>query len=84
MRRIRRGNVNDGNEKFGAIKPNFRTPRWPKGLFEVCTKTLWKQLSVWKMLVNKEILNVDEEYKLRDFIIHSDRIGSDDTTPECE
>ena len=30
------------------------------------------------MLVNKEILNGDEEKKLRDFTIHSDRIGSDD------
>jgi len=77
-RQVRRGNMNDGNDKFGANKPNFRIPRWPKGLFEVCTKSLWKQLSVWKMLVNKENLNVDEEKKLRDFTIHSDRIGSDD------
>ena len=80
-RQVRRGNINDGNDKFGANKPSFRIPRWPKGLFEVCTRSLWKQLSVWKMLVNKEILNGDEEKKLRDFTIHSDRIGSDDDLP---
>ena len=77
-RQVRRSNVNDGNEKFGTTKPNFRIPRWPKGLYEVCTKSLWKQLSVWKMLVNKEILNGDGEKRLRDFTIHSDRVGSDD------
>ena len=60
-RQVHRGNVNDGKDKFGATKPIYRIPRWPKGLYEVCTKSLWKQLSVWKMLVNKEILNRDEE-----------------------
>ena len=46
-----------------------------------CVPNPSKQLSVWKMLVNKENLNGDEEKKLRDFTTHSDRVGSDDDLP---
>ena len=76
-RQVRRGTVTDGKEKFGDTKPHFRIPRWPKGLYEVCTNSLWKQLSVWKMLVNKGNLNDVEHKKLNEFTIHHDRDGSD-------
>ena len=32
-RQVRRGNVNDGREKFGDSNPFFSIPKWPKGLF---------------------------------------------------
>ena len=38
-------------------KPNFQIPRWPKGFYEVCPPSLWKQLGKWKMLVNRDKLN---------------------------
>ena len=78
QRTIRRGNMNDSKDKFGDTKPIFRVPKWPRGLYEVCTRSLWKQLGVWKMLVNKDQLNEHEEKKLRDFTIHSDQPRNDD------
>ena len=76
-RQVRRGHISDGASKFGDTKPTFRIPRWPRGLYEVCTGPLWKQLTAWKMLVNKEKLNDDERKRLREFTIQQDRPDSD-------
>ena len=76
-RQVRRGNISDGASKFGDTKPAFRIPRWPRGLYEVCTAPLWKQLTAWKMLVNKDKLNDDEHKRLREFTIQQDRPDSD-------
>ena len=77
-RQVRRSNISDGKEKFGDTKPIFRIPRCPRGLYEVCSKSLWKQLATWKMLSNKNQLNEEETKKLRDFEIYLNRPPSDD------
>ena len=76
-RQVRRSNILDGKEKFGDNKSIFRIPRWPRGLYEVCSKSLWK-LATWKILSNKNQLNEEETKKLRDFEIYLNRPPSDD------
>ena len=50
-------------------------------MYEVCTNSLYKQLSVWKMLVNKDNLNELEEKKLKDFTVHHNRDGGNNNRP---
>lgn len=67
-RAIRRGKTNDTTQKD---KRQPFIPSWPQGLYDVCTESLWGQLSVWKSLVNKPNKNSGEYQRLRDFTIHT-------------
>ena len=75
-RTVRRGNASDGKAKFGDTKPACHIPAWPKGLQEVCPKFLWKQLVIWKSLVNKTDKKWGENKRLREFLIHPDFHGN--------
>lgn len=77
-RAIRRGKTSDGSEKKSDSK--WREPfipAWPHGLIDVCTDSLWNQLSVWKSLVNKTNKNPREKERLKDFTIHTSSKNGD-------
>ena len=74
---VRQCNVSDGSTKFGDTKHTFHIPRWPHGLYEVCSTSLWKQLAAWKILVNKDKFNDDESKRLRGLPTQQDRHDSD-------
>ena len=52
-----------------GVNRKYFIPRWPKGLYDVCTPYLWKQLSQWKSYVNKENLTSEEKRKLLNYTI---------------
>ena len=74
---VRRGGKNE-KEKEKTTSPakesssKYRVPfvpSWPKGLYDVCSNSLWKQLSDWKALVNKLNKKSHEKKLLDDFKI---------------
>ena len=76
IRNIRRGNSVSPKSDLSHSTNSPTTkrvpyiPRWPKGLYEVCTKKLWAQLSEWKALVNKTDATPSEKRRLDNFQIN--------------
>ena len=83
---IRRGGRGDkdkekkeGNSNSSKESSKYRVPfvpSWPKGLYDVCSNSLWKQLSDWKALVNKLNKKGHEKKLLDDFKITSSSTAS--------
>ena len=83
-RTVRRGNVTDGKSKFGDTESTSRISVWPKGLQEVCSEPLWRQLMIWKSLVNKPKRTWGENKRLLEFQIYPDFCWNDNKPPSCQ
>lgn len=74
VRRAGKGNDDKNNDSNSSDKnKSFRNayiPNWPQGFKEVCTDSLWNQLSVWKSLVNKQSRTPAEKERLKNFTIN--------------
>lgn len=72
---IRRGKTDEKKSDSKWREPFI--PAWPSGLIDVCTNSLWSQLSNWKSLVNKSNKNSNERQRLKDFKITVPNSGDD-------